>query len=70
MSEKSDRVVLGLGRKLSDGNYGSWDFHFSYSSDVEKDETLDQAVERVSDMVMKNLKNQMKKVKAKKDDFQ
>lgn len=43
---KGDRVVYGAGRKVSDGNYGSYDFHCSLSTDVKPGETVGQTVNR------------------------
>ena len=42
----ADRVVYGGSRKVSDGNYGSYDFHCSLSSDVRPGETVGEAVKR------------------------
>ena len=42
----ADRVVYGTSRKVSDGNYGSTEVHFSYSTDVKIGESLEQATVR------------------------
>ena len=42
----ADRINFGVGRKISDGNYGSYDFHCSMSTDVKPNETPKEAVMR------------------------
>lgn len=42
----NDRINYGMSRKISDGNYGSIDVHFSYSTDVSMDETIEAATNR------------------------
>jgi len=51
MVANPDRINFGMGRKISDGNYGSIDIHFSYSTDVAGDEDLDSAIERCIEKV-------------------
>jgi len=46
MPQTPDRINYGMSRKISDGDFGSIDVHFSYSTDVEEDETLDKARKR------------------------
>lgn len=46
MPTTPDRINYGMSRKMSDGDFGSVDVHFSYSTDVEEDETLDDAKSR------------------------
>lgn len=58
---KGDRVVYGAGRKISDGNYGSYDFHCSLSTDVKPGETTGQTVNRAIGFVEKVLTHQVSK---------
>lgn len=46
LSVTADRVSYGAGRKVSDGNYGSYDFHCSVSTDVKGGEQPLDAVKR------------------------
>ena len=46
-----DRVNYSMGRKISDGQYGSVDVHFSYTTDVQHDEKIEQAIERCVEVV-------------------
>ena len=48
---QNDRVSYSYGFKKSDNNYGSKDFHFSYSTDRQSHETTDQAFERAKSVV-------------------
>lgn len=58
---KGDRVVYGAGRKISDGNYGSYDFHCSLSTDVKPGETTGQTVNRAIAFVEKVITHQVQK---------
>ena len=49
----SDRVVYGASRKVSDGNYGSYDFHCSLSTDVRPGESHTEAIKRAVGFVEK-----------------
>ena len=53
MEKQQDRISIGLGRKMSEGKgkFGSYDFHVSYSSDVNVGETPEQAINRVKKVV-------------------
>lgn len=42
----ADRVVYGASRKISDGHYGSYDFHCSFSTDVKPEEKPGDTVNR------------------------
>lgn len=50
---KADRVVYGASRKVSDGKYGSYDFHCSLSTDVKPAEKTGDAVNRAIQFVEK-----------------
>lgn len=50
-----DRVSFSYGMKVSDGNYGSKDVHFSYSTDVDLVETKESAMHRAREFVMANV---------------
>jgi len=63
---KGDRVVYGASRKVSDGNYGSYDFHCSLSTDVKPGETAGQTINRSIAFVEKVLGHQLKKAEASK----
>jgi len=56
------RVNVGLGRKISDGNYGSLDSHISLSIDVEPDETVEEAWDRCFKKVRKRLNEDLHKL--------
>lgn len=43
-----DRISISIGRKINLGNYESYDFHVSYSSDRVDDEDNDALYQRVS----------------------
>lgn len=49
------RISWSIGRKFTDGNYGSVDIHHSISADVEMDETVDEANKRIFTQVEKDL---------------
>lgn len=61
-----DRVTYGMSRRISDGNYGSIEAHFEYSTDVLKDETIETAMKRCVHHVEKNT---LKKIKEFKEDL-
>lgn len=46
MEAPGTRVTLGAGRKISDGNYGSYDFHCSMTTDVKVGESPIDAAKR------------------------
>jgi hypothetical protein len=46
LNETPDRVTVSRGRKISDGQYGSHDLFFSYSTDCEEGETPVDAFRR------------------------
>jgi hypothetical protein len=46
-----NRISVSLGRKINLGNYESYDFHVSYSSDVGCEESNDEAYQRVTEQV-------------------
>lgn len=48
-----DRISYSAGRKVSDGNYGSYDFHCSMSTDVKPGESQGDAVKRAIGFVEK-----------------
>ncbi len=48
-----DRVSVSIGRKINLGNYESYDFHVSYSSDLEHSESIDAGYQRVTRQVQK-----------------
>ena len=51
-----------MGRKLSDGKYGSIDCHFSYSTDKGPNETLEEATERCIDYVESIIGNKIEEI--------
>lgn len=58
MQEKfsqQDRISYSAGRKISDGDYGSYDFHVSMSTDVQEGESLKDATQRAVKQVEKLL---------------
>jgi len=50
---EGDRISFSAGRKISDGNYGSYDFHCSMSTDVKPEEKTGDAVNRAIRFVEK-----------------
>lgn len=50
MSE-SDRISYAFGMKINCGNYESADFHISFSSDVQSEETPHEAFKRIQKFV-------------------
>lgn len=46
LSIKNDRITYGCSRKVSDGDYGSYDYHCSYSTDVKPGESVNDAAKR------------------------
>lgn len=50
--KQCDRVSYSYGMKVSDGNYGSKDVHFSYSTDVISIEHPETAMHRAKEFVM------------------
>lgn len=64
MSKKygqQDRVSFSMGRKIGDNNYGSRDVHVSYSTDVEDDESPEEALARAQKFVRTQLKKARKR---------
>ena len=47
----ADKVNFSMGRKISTGGYENIDIHFSYSSSVKANETLNECMDRVVDYV-------------------
>lgn len=60
---QADRINYSVGRKLSDGNYGSIDVHFCYTSDIEDSETKEEATKRVIDYVEKVMREKITQYK-------
>lgn len=50
-----DKVSFSSGRKISDGNYGSFDVHCSVSTEVRVGEGLEEAMDRAIVFVEKTL---------------
>ncbi len=57
--EQLDRISYSEGRKINLGNYESMDYHISYSTDVQPDETPHQAFLRASKFVERHLKKKV-----------
>ncbi len=49
--DTNDRISVSLGQKVNLGNYESRDIHYSFSTDVGPDETVDKAKERAYELV-------------------
>lgn len=63
-----DKVTYGAGRKLTDGNYGSYDFHCSMSTEIRPGEAAKDAVKRsiaFVEMVIEHKAQSMTKKKLK-----
>lgn len=58
-----DRVSFSAGRKVSDGAYGSYDVHMSYSTDCKEGEEPQQAMDRAQAFVEGNIANQVERIK-------
>jgi hypothetical protein len=50
-----DRINYSAGRKMRDGNYGSFEFHCSMSTDIMAGETVKEATKRAVEYVEKVL---------------
>ena len=59
----NDRLLYSESVKVNIGDYESRDVHISYSSDINKDESFDDAYKRVSSMVKKKLYVSEKKIR-------
>lgn len=59
-SKVPDRISVSMGRKISDDSYGSFDFHYSYSTDVEPGEDASAAQDRAEDVVLDRLRSRVK----------
>jgi len=57
-----DRVSYSMGIKVNLGNYQSADVHISYSTDVKKGETPQQALNRSQKFVEDNVEEQHEKL--------
>ena len=53
--QQRDRVMYSEGLKINIGDYESYDFHLSYSTDVSKTETPKSAMKRAVNFVKKQL---------------
>lgn len=63
---KTDRVVYGASRKVTDGNYGSYDFHCSLSTDVKPEEQVTDTVNRAVRFVETVLTHKINQTNQKK----
>jgi len=64
-----DRVVYSESAKINTGDFESRDVFYSYSTDVQPDETVDEAYKRCRSTVRQHLANSEKRIriKSKKD---
>lgn len=60
------KVTYGAGRKVSDGNYGSYDFHCSISVDVKPGETPIDTIKEGIAFVERVIGNKVGQVGSKK----
>lgn len=58
----ADKVNFSMGRKISTGGYENIDIHFSYSSSVKANETLDECMDRVVNYVEEQLVNKHEEI--------
>lgn len=58
----SDRIGVTFGRKLSDGNYGSISINITYESNVEPEETVEEAKERVMEFTKESLVKEIESI--------
>lgn len=57
-----DKISVGLGRKLSDGNYGSYDIHVDYQTTVGEGESPEDAYKRATRFVKSKIKREIHKI--------
>lgn len=60
------KVTFGAGRKVSDSNYGSYDFHCSMSTEVEVGETPIDAIKRCADFAERVITSRIASANKKK----
>ena len=63
MDKNLDRINYGESVKINIGDYESREFHFSLSTDIEKDEKFDVAVKRLMKKVKMVVHSQEKKIR-------
>ena len=55
LHKQKDRVSVSYSRKINIGNYESVDVHAGYSTDLKKDETVEQAFDRADAVATEQL---------------
>jgi hypothetical protein len=53
LNETPDRIHFSMARKISDGNFGSYDINFSYTTDLDPDESVTDGFRRAVTEVRK-----------------
>lgn len=59
-----DRVSYSESCKINTGNYESRDVYVSYSTDVRREETVEQALKRASEFVTTNVREEELKIRS------
>jgi hypothetical protein len=57
-----DRISVSLGRKINLGDYNLSDVHISYSSDINPEETIEQAEKRISTVVQTIIDHKIREI--------
>ena len=67
MPHEQEKLSVSLGAKVSDGSFGSRDFHYSYSTIVLAGETIDGAKTRAEAIVAKWVNEKVKRFTKKQN---
>ncbi len=62
MEGQLDRISVSFGKKLNMGNYETMDLHYSYSTDVQEGEKLNEAYDRAEKIVAERTKKLTEKI--------
>lgn len=57
-----DKIEFGMSRKITDGNFGSVEARFSYSTSVKKGEKLEKATDRCIEYVANIMKEKIEEL--------